>query len=82
MSKIVFLGDASGLHGTATPRSSLRHRRRRQMTTADKVKAIVAGIVIGLMLAAPVLGLVAAVGGSDPVVFPKLSPWSFGAPQR
>ena len=53
-------------------------RRCDEMTTADKVKAILAGIVIGLMLAAPVAALVVAAGNSDPNFFHEISPWSFG----
>lgn len=53
-------------------------RRCDEMTTADKVKAILAGIIIGLMLAAPVAALVVAAGNSDPNFFHEISPWSFG----
>ncbi|MDJ0932140.1 hypothetical protein [Breoghania sp.] len=48
------------------------------MTTPEKVKAILAGIIIGLMLAAPVAALVAVAGNRDPTAFHDLSPWSFG----
>ena len=111
MSKFMFTGDASGMHGTAHPRirtqpdighgmhfisatqtagptaGSARHRRRAglardDMTTADRVKAIIAGIVIGLMLAAPVAALVAVAGNNnEPDIFHDLSPWSFAKPR-
>ncbi len=51
---------------------------RGEMTTPEKVKAILAGIIIGLMLAAPVAALVAVAGNRDPTAFHDLSPWSFG----
>ena len=54
---------------------------RGDMSTGDKVKAIIAGIVIGLMLAAPVAALVAIAGDNDPGFFHDLSPWSFARPR-
>ncbi|MEI2387043.1 hypothetical protein [Breoghania sp. JC706] len=111
MSKFMFTGDASGLHGTAHPRirtepdigpglhfisasrtagqtAGAARRRcraglaRDDMTTADRVKAIIAGIIIGLMLAAPVAALVAVAGNTnEPGVFHDLSPWSFAKPR-
>ncbi len=82
MSNVSFFGDESGLQATAHPRPPLsgrrRYRRRDELTTADKVKAILAGIIIGLMVAAPVFGLVAATSSDTPDIFHELSPWSFG----
>lgn len=54
---------------------------RGEMTMGEKVKAILAGIVIGLMLAAPVAALVAVAGNNNPGIFHDLSPWSFAPPR-
>ncbi|WP_321336174.1 hypothetical protein [Breoghania sp.] len=82
MSNISFFGDDSGLQATAHPRPPLSGRRRfrrcDELTAADKLKAVLAGILIGLMVAAPVFALVAATTGKAPDIFHEVSPWSFG----
>lgn len=75
MSKLICLSGPAAVHLAAAP---MRPRRRRIATPQSRLKAGLAAVVVGLMLASPVVALVAAVGSVERGVFHQPSPWALG----